>query len=137
MKMLIFCILPINSIVSVTLCLSLSHPDFCLQVSCTCIPDTWTALSHYFSTAVLLYTTYYRLPSVLYEILLLWPPTFSFALTFLLGTATHFVWVKYTVIFANPNYVMKYSLFLSFYMFSRDEAEQCLIWIHIAQENIV
>lgn len=108
-------------------------------MSCTCIPGTWIALSHYFSTGVLLCITYSRLPSLLYEILILWPPTFSFALTFLLGTATHFVWIKYTI-FCKPQLCHKVLQYFCPFVCSpvrSEEAEQSLIWIHIAQENIV
>lgn len=111
-KTYIFDILPFNNIVSVTLSFSLSPPSFCLQMSCTCIPDAWIALSHHFSIAVFFYTTSPRLPLLLCEIPLLWRATFSFVLTFLpsslLGAATPSFWIKYTIIFANPNYFTKY-----------------------------
>lgn len=133
--MLIFGILPINNVVSVTLSLSLSHPAFCLQMSCICILDTWMALSHYFSTAVFLYSASCILPSFLCEILLLWPPTFSFVLTFVLAAATHSVWIKHCH-FCNLNYVTKYystSVFLCVLQWDVMKQNSALIWIHIAQ----
>lgn len=118
--MSIFGFLPINNMVSVTLSLSLSHPAFCPQMSCTGIPDTWMALPHYFSTAVFLYSTSSRLPSLLCEILLLWPPAFSLVLTFMLGAATHSVWIKHTVVFAIPIMSQSTTVFLSFCVFSSE-----------------